>query len=61
VRLSIDNWRWAGVPFLMGTEKALASDRRDIAIHFQPVPHLVFGHATDLRPTFRGSSSVSIG
>jgi glucose-6-phosphate 1-dehydrogenase len=50
VELSIDNWRWAGVPFLLRTGKALAKDRREIAIHFQPVPHLVFGPETDPTP-----------
>jgi len=43
VTLSIDNWRWAGVPFLLRTGKALGCDRREIAIHFKPVPHLAFG------------------
>lgn len=43
VTLSIDNWRWAGVPFMLRTGKALGCDRREIAIHFKPVPHLAFG------------------
>jgi glucose-6-phosphate 1-dehydrogenase len=50
VRFSIDNWRWAGVPFLLRTGKALARNRREIAIHFQPVPHLVFGNDTEPMP-----------
>ena len=50
VRFSIDNWRWAGVPFLLRTGKALARNRQEIAIHFQPVPHLVFGREADPRP-----------
>jgi glucose-6-phosphate 1-dehydrogenase len=50
VKLSIDNWRWAGVPFLLRTGKALARDRREIAIHFESVPHLVFGRETDPTP-----------
>lgn len=50
VKLSIDNWRWAGVPFLLRTGKALAKDRREVAVHFQPVPHLVFGPETDPAP-----------
>jgi glucose-6-phosphate 1-dehydrogenase len=41
--LMIDNWRWADVPFLLRTGKALAKERREIAIHFQPVPYLAFG------------------
>ncbi|MCP9443234.1 MAG: glucose-6-phosphate dehydrogenase, partial [Nitrospira sp.] len=43
VTLAIDNWRWAGVPFVLRTGKALGQDRREIAIHFKPVPHLAFG------------------
>jgi glucose-6-phosphate 1-dehydrogenase len=43
VTLSIDNWRWADVPFVLRTGKALGHDRREIAIHFKPVPHLAFG------------------
>ncbi|MBX3303920.1 MAG: glucose-6-phosphate dehydrogenase [Nitrospira sp.] len=43
VTLSIDNWRWAGVPFVLRTGKALGRDRREIAIHFKPVPHLAMG------------------
>lgn len=43
VVLHIDNWRWAGVPFVLRTGKALAVQRKEIAIHFQPVPHLAFG------------------
>jgi glucose-6-phosphate 1-dehydrogenase len=43
VRLAIDNWRWAGVPFLLRTGKALGQERREIAIHFKSVPHMVFG------------------
>jgi len=43
VTLSIDNWRWAGVPFVLRTGKGLGCDRREIAVHFKPVPHLAFG------------------
>lgn len=42
VTLSIDNWRWAGVPFVLRSGKALEKDRREIAIHFKAVPHLAF-------------------
>jgi glucose-6-phosphate 1-dehydrogenase len=42
VTLWIDNWRWAGVPFVLRSGKALGADRREIAIHFKSVPHLVF-------------------
>ncbi|ALA60281.1 glucose-6-phosphate dehydrogenase [Nitrospira moscoviensis] len=50
VVLVIDNWRWAGVPFLLRTGKALNRDRRVIAIHFKPVPHLAFGQQSQPQP-----------
>ncbi|MFN2444935.1 MAG: hypothetical protein ABR606_05040 [Vicinamibacterales bacterium] len=40
--LTFDNWRWAGVPFVLGSGKALAGNRRSIAVYFKPVPHLAF-------------------
>ena len=40
--LFIDNWRWAGVPFVLRTGKALAADRNEIVVRFRPVPHLPF-------------------
>jgi glucose-6-phosphate 1-dehydrogenase len=50
VTLSIDNWRWAGVPFVLRTGKALGCDRREIAVHFKPVPHLAIGQAAQPIP-----------
>lgn len=38
VTLLVDNWRWAGVPFVLRTGKALAADRREIRIRFRRVP-----------------------
>ena len=42
VVLHIDNWRWSGVPFRLRTGKALAADRREVVVHFAPVPHALF-------------------
>jgi glucose-6-phosphate 1-dehydrogenase len=42
VTLFIDNWRWAGVPFVLRTGKALGRDRNEIVVHYRPVPHLPF-------------------
>lgn len=42
LKLQIDNWRWADVPFYLRTGKNLASRRTDIVIRFQEVPHLLF-------------------
>lgn len=52
--LSIDNWRWAGVPFVLRTGKALGHNRREIAIHFRPVPHLAIGQAAQPMPNVLG-------
>src|ERR1035437_2758092 len=42
VRLQIDTWRWAGVPFYLRTGKRLPSRVSEIAIQFRRAPHLVF-------------------
>jgi glucose-6-phosphate 1-dehydrogenase len=49
VALWIDNWRWAGVPFVMRSGKALGKERREIAVYFRPVPHLAFANDADPR------------
>jgi glucose-6-phosphate 1-dehydrogenase len=43
IAFAIDNWRWAGVPFILGSGKALEDNQRDILITFKPVPHLPTG------------------
>jgi glucose-6-phosphate 1-dehydrogenase len=45
LRIDIDNWRWAGVPFFMRTGKRLPERRTQIVIQFKPVPHSIFGNA----------------
>ncbi|HEY0630981.1 MAG TPA: glucose-6-phosphate dehydrogenase, partial [Thermoleophilaceae bacterium] len=42
VRLMVDNWRWAGVPFYLRTGKRLARKITEIAVALKPVPHLAF-------------------
>jgi glucose-6-phosphate 1-dehydrogenase len=42
MRLSIDNWRWAGVPFYLRTGKNMASRSTEIAIRFKKAPHAPF-------------------
>jgi glucose-6-phosphate 1-dehydrogenase len=48
VRLQIDNWRWAGVPFYIRTGKALARKTTEIVVTLKPVPHLAFDQAGSL-------------
>ncbi|MFO0206972.1 MAG: glucose-6-phosphate dehydrogenase, partial [Betaproteobacteria bacterium] len=45
VRTEIDNWRWAGVPFLIRTGKRMPERRAEIVLNFRPVPHSIFGEA----------------
>jgi glucose-6-phosphate 1-dehydrogenase len=42
LKLEIDNWRWAGVPFYIRTGKALAARDTEIAIAFKPAPTSLF-------------------
>jgi glucose-6-phosphate 1-dehydrogenase len=50
MRLELDSWRWAGTVFRMRTGKALRRDRREVSVHFRPVPHLPFGAGVEARP-----------
>lgn len=43
VTVSVDNWRWAGVPFTLRSGKALSGQRKEIEITFKDVPHLPIG------------------
>src|SRR4051794_12694001 len=42
LKLCIDNWRWAGVPFYVRTGKALAKRKSEIAIKFKEAPIAMF-------------------
>ncbi|MEV3959455.1 glucose-6-phosphate dehydrogenase [Nocardia sp. NPDC050193] len=44
IELAIDNWRWSGTSFVLRSGKALAQDRKEVAVHFRPVPAMPFGH-----------------
>jgi glucose-6-phosphate 1-dehydrogenase len=46
IRLTIDNRRWAGVPFYLRTGKRLPTRMTEIAVIFERAPHLPFD-ATD--------------
>jgi glucose-6-phosphate 1-dehydrogenase len=47
LRLYINNWRWAGVPFYLRSGKRLARKRSEIAISFNSIPHRLFGEKSD--------------
>jgi glucose-6-phosphate 1-dehydrogenase len=42
LRLEVESWRWAGVPFYLRTGKRLARKLTEIAMQLRPVPHLGF-------------------
>src|ERR1700723_2635036 len=45
LKLNIDNWRWAGVPFYLRTGKRLAQRHTEIAIQFKRMPFELFRDA----------------
>jgi glucose-6-phosphate 1-dehydrogenase len=42
LKLHVDNWRWAGVPFYLRTGKGLAAKRTEVAIKFRNAPLSMF-------------------
>jgi len=42
LKLFVDNWRWAGVPFYLRTGKRLPARSTEIVIQFKPAPVLLF-------------------
>jgi glucose-6-phosphate 1-dehydrogenase len=46
LKLTIDNWRWAGVPFYLRTGKALGIKRTEVAIKFKQAPFAMFRDTT---------------
>jgi len=53
MRIYVDNWRWAGVPFYLRTGKRLPKRASEIAIQFKAVPNILFNQNPDvpLEPT----------
>jgi glucose-6-phosphate 1-dehydrogenase len=52
LKLTVDNWRWAGVPIYIRTGKRLPKRVTEVALQFKAVPHLAFpkAAATGLNP-----------
>jgi glucose-6-phosphate 1-dehydrogenase len=42
LKLTIDNWRWAGVPFYLRTGKTLGIKRTEVAVKFKQAPFAMF-------------------
>jgi glucose-6-phosphate 1-dehydrogenase len=54
MRLCIDNWRWAGVPFYLRTGKRMSRRYSEIAIRFKHAPYAPFEdtHVEELPPNW---------
>ncbi len=48
MKVFIDNWRWAGVPFYLRAAKRMPKRVTYIAIHFRQTPHMLFKKASDI-------------
>jgi glucose-6-phosphate 1-dehydrogenase len=46
LKLCIDNWRWAGVPFYLRTGKRLSQRSTEIVIQFRRTPFILFRNTT---------------
>ena len=51
LKVFVENWRWAGVPFYLRTGKRLSGRRTEIAIHYKPAPYPMFRAATTDQPS----------
>jgi glucose-6-phosphate 1-dehydrogenase len=43
LKLSIDNWRWQGVPIYIRAGKGLKTRNTEVSIHFRSIPFCLFG------------------
>ncbi len=50
MRISIDNWRWEGVPFYLRVGKQLPKKATEISVHFKRPPHVLFNRGTQDDP-----------
>lgn len=46
LRLTVDNWRWAGVPFYLRTGKKMGRRVTSIVVEFKGAPHMIFPTAS---------------
>ena len=49
MKVFVDNWRWADVPFYIRAGKRLPKRVTDISIHFRPAPYPLFRKVTNMR------------
>jgi glucose-6-phosphate 1-dehydrogenase len=53
MRVDIDSWRWAGVPFYLRTGKRLPDALAEIVVTFEQVPHSIFDGTASTQPPNR--------
>lgn len=53
LRVDIDNWRWAEVPFYLRTGKRMTTKRSEVAIYFKRLPHNIFKESYKTLPANR--------
>lgn len=64
MRLFIDSWRWAGVPFYLRAGKSMAVTATEVVVQFKAPPRNVFGTPPDLNENhirFRLGPDVGLG
>lgn len=49
MKIFVDNWRWAGVPFYLRAGKRLPKRVTDISIHFRPAPYPLFNKMSGVK------------
>lgn len=59
LRLRVDNWRWAGVPFYIRSGKRMARRVTEVSIVFRSAPHLLF-RSFGLNPLERNVLTIRI-
>ncbi|MEA3468005.1 MAG: glucose-6-phosphate dehydrogenase [Thermodesulfobacteriota bacterium] len=50
LRVDIDNWRWADVPFYLRTGKRMTTKRSEVVIYFKRLPHNIYKDSYKLLP-----------
>lgn len=52
VRLAIDNWRWADVPFVIRAGKRMATTVTEVTVEFHRPPQVIFGDKDSFRRNY---------
>jgi glucose-6-phosphate 1-dehydrogenase len=60
VRVRVDNWRWAGVPFYLRTGKRMADRRSSVTLAFKEPPKRMF-HEIDDKPFENDHLTIDLG